>query len=223
MKLTLSPMFAAVAGAAALAVLPVHAEDVKGDAQAGADKVAMCVGCHGITDYKTAHPQVYRVPKIAGQNAAYIMSSLKGYAKRERKHPSMEGIAETMSEQDIADVAAYYSTLGISDDAAELPEPRKPSSSVAELLSKGGCVSCHGENYSEPVDPSYPKLAGQYPDYLYVALKAYSDNSHGTWGRGNPVMAAQVKQFSNPELKAMARYIASLPGEIKTIGESRFR
>ena len=75
MKLTLSPMFAAVAGAVALAVLPVHAADVVGDAQAGADKVAMCIGCHGITDYKTAHPQVYRVPKIAGQNAAYLVTS----------------------------------------------------------------------------------------------------------------------------------------------------
>lgn len=224
MKLTLSPMFIALAGAAALAVLPVHAEDVKGDAEAGADKVAMCVGCHGITDYKTAHPQVYRVPKIAGQNAAYMVASLEGYAKRDRKHPSMEGIADTMSAQDIADVAAYFEALGVSKNDRELPDkPRKPSSDVAELLSKGGCASCHGENFATPVDPSYPKLAGQYPDYLFVALKAYSDNSHATWGRGNPVMAAQVKQFSNPELKAMAKYIGSLPGDIKTVEESRFR
>ena len=223
MKLNLSPMIAAVAGAVALAVLPVHAEDVVGDAEAGASKVTMCIGCHGIADYKTAFPQVYRVPKIAGQNAAYLVSSLHGYAKRERKHPSMEGIADTMSEQDMADVAAYYEALGVSDDADKLPEPRKPASDVAELLSKGGCASCHGENYSEPIDPGYPKLAGQYPDYLFVALKAYKDNSHATWGRGNPIMAAQVKQFSNPELKAIARYIASLPGQIETVGESRFR
>lgn len=223
MKLTLSPMFAAVAGAVALAVLPVHAADVVGDAEAGAGKVAMCIGCHGITDYKTAHPQVYRVPKIAGQNAAYLMTSLEGYAKRERRHPSMEGIAETMSAQDIADVAAYYEDLGLSKEPAELPEPRKPGSDVAELLSKGGCASCHGENYSKPIDPSYPKIAGQHADYLFVALKAYTDNSHATWGRGNPIMAAQVKQFSNPELKAISKYIASLPGEIETIGESRFR
>lgn len=222
MKLTLSPMFAAVAGALALAILPVHAQDVVGDPDAGADKVAMCVGCHGITDYKTAFPQVYRVPKIAGQNAAYLVSSLEGYAKRERKHPSMEGIAHTMSEQDMADVAAYYEQLGKSD--ADLPEqPRKASSTVAELLSKGGCVACHGENYSTSIDPSYPKLAGQYGDYLFVALKAYKDDSHATWGRGNPIMAAQVKQFSNPELKAIAGYIASLPGEIKTVEGPRFR
>lgn len=221
MKLTLSPMFAAVAGAVALAVLPVHAADVVGDAQAGADKVAMCIGCHGITDYKTAHPQVYRVPKIAGQNAAYLVTSLEGYAKRERKHPSMEGIADTMSAQDMADVAAYYEQLG---SAAEAPEqPRQAGSSVADLLSKGGCASCHGENFSKPIDPSYPKIAGQHADYLFVALKAYSDNSNATWGRGNAVMAAQVKQFSNPELKAIAKYLASLPGEIETVGESRFR
>lgn len=222
MKLTLSPMFAAVAGALALAFLPVHAEDVVGNAEAGADKVAMCVGCHGITDYKTAHPQVYRVPKIAGQNAAYLIASLQGYAKRDRKHPSMEGIADTMSAQDMADVAAYYEQLG--NSGAELPEqPPQAASTVAELLSKGACASCHGENFSKPIDPSYPKIAGQHADYLFVALKAYADNSNASWGRGNPIMAAQVKQFSNPELKAMSKYIASLPGEVETIEEPRFR
>lgn len=221
MKLSLSPMFAALVAAVAVA-LPAQAQ-VKGDIAAGEGKVAMCIGCHGISGYKASFPEVYRVPKIAGQSAKYIGTVLEEYRKGTRKHPSMRGIAGSMSDQDIADVAAYYEALGKVEGATELPAPREPSAQVAQLLQKGACVSCHGDNYSKPIDPSYPKIAGQYPDYLYAALRAYRDDSHATWGRGNPVMAGMAKQFSDPELKAMARYIGSLPGEVRTVPQSRFR
>ena len=221
MKLSLSPMFAALGTALAM-TLPVQAQ-VQGNATAGEGKVAMCIGCHGIAGYKSSFPEVYRVPKIAGQSAKYIGTVLEEYRKGTRKHPSMRGIAGSMSDQDIADVAAYYEALGKVEGAAELPAPREPSAQVAQLLQKGACVSCHGDNYSKPIDPSYPKTAGQYPDYLYAALRAYRDDSHATWGRGNPVMAGMAKQFSDPELKAMARYIGSLPGEVRTVPQSRFR
>ncbi len=222
MKTTLSPMFAAAAAVLALASAPAQAQ-VTGDAKAGEGKVAMCIGCHGIVGYQSSFPEVYRVPKIAGQNAKYVAAVLEAYKKGDRKHPSMRGIATTLSDQDIADVSAYYEALGKPAGAAELPAPREPSAQVAALLQKGACVSCHGDNYSKPIDPSYPKIAGQHADYLYVALKAYRDNSNATWGRANPVMAGMAKQFSNAELKAMAKYIGSLPGEVKTVPESRFR
>lgn len=221
MKLSLSPMFAALGTALAM-TLPVQAQ-VQGNATAGEGKVAMCIGCHGIAGYKSSFPEVYRVPKIAGQSAKYIGTVLEEYRKGTRKHPSMRGIAGSMSDQDIADVAAYYEALGKVEGATELPAPREPSAQVAQLLQKGACVSCHGDNYSKPIDPSYPKIAGQYADYLYAALRAYRDDSHATWGRGNPVMAGMAKQFSDPELKAMARYIGSLPGEVRTVPQSRFR
>lgn len=80
----------------------------KGDAAAGAKKISMCVGCHGISGYKTAFPEVYSVPKIGGQQPAYIVKALQAYKSGERNHPSMRGIAATMSEQDMADLAAYY-------------------------------------------------------------------------------------------------------------------
>ncbi|HNI86350.1 c-type cytochrome [Ottowia sp.] len=214
-------MFAALGTALAM-TLPVQAQ-VQGNATAGEGKVAMCIGCHGIAGYKSSFPEVYRVPKIAGQSAKYIGTVLEEYRKGTRKHPSMRGIAGSMSDQDIADVAAYYEALGKVEGATELPAPREPSAQVAQLLQKGACVSCHGDNYSKPIDPSYPKIAGQYPDYLYAALRAYRDDSHATWGRGNPVMAGMAKQFSDPELKAMARYIGSLPGEVRTVPQSRFR
>ena len=94
---------------------------------------------------------------------------------------------------------------------------------MAELLTKGNCASCHGENLNKPIDPSYPKLAGQHADYLYVALKAYQTENNAQVGRGNPIMAGMAKPFSHAELKAMANYIASLPSDLKTVPESRFR
>jgi cytochrome c553 len=71
-------------------------------------KTAMCIGCHGIPGYKTAFPAVYHVPKIAGQQPAYIVAALKAYKAGERSHPSMHGIAASLSDQDMADLAAYY-------------------------------------------------------------------------------------------------------------------
>ena len=70
--------------------------------------VAMCIGCHGIPGYKTAYPDVYHVPKIAGQQPGYIVSALKAYKSGERSHPSMRGIAATLSEKDMTELANYY-------------------------------------------------------------------------------------------------------------------
>lgn len=200
------------------------AQEVKGDIKAGQGKVDMCIGCHGIPGYQAAFPEVHKVPKISGQSAAYIASALNAYKTGARKHPSMRGIADTLSDQDIADVAAYYSTHGV-DTAATLPEQpsRQPSAEVGALLQKGACVSCHGANFAKPIDPSYPKIAGQHADYLFVALKAYKTEGNVPVGRSNGVMAPIVKQFSNAELKAMANYLQSLDGDLKTIPQSRFR
>ncbi len=82
-----------------------------GDAQAAASKVSMCIGCHGIKGYKASFPEVYNVPKIAGQNAEYIVAALKEYASGARTFPSMEAIAQSLTPQDMADLAAYYSNL----------------------------------------------------------------------------------------------------------------
>lgn len=94
----------ALAGVANLSA----AAEVVGDAKAARAKVEMCIGCHGIPGYKASFPELYQVPMLGGQSAKYIESALKAYKKGERKHPTMQGIAASMSEQDIADVAAYY-------------------------------------------------------------------------------------------------------------------
>ena len=83
---------------------------VVGNAGAGAQKNEMCSGCHGIPGWRTAYPEVYKVPKLGGQHADYIVQALNAYKRGERTHPSMRAIASTLSDQDIADLAAYYST-----------------------------------------------------------------------------------------------------------------
>jgi cytochrome c553 len=208
MKLAL-PLLLSLFGAMSMA----QAQELKGDAAAGAKLNASCIGCHGIPGYQASFPQVHHVPMISGQSAKYIVNALEAYKKGERKHPTMRAVAASLSEQDIANLAAYYATHGtaqaVPDTAAVQPSPE-----VAALLTKGACVSCDG---------AYPKIAGQYPDYLYVALKSYKVEGNANVGRGNAIMVGQVKQFSNKELKALADYIGSLPAEVRTVAQSKFR
>ena len=194
------------------------------DAAAGEKKSAMCIGCHGIVGYQASFPEIHKVPMIAGQGAKYIVASLTAYKTGERKHPTMRGIAGSMSEADMADLAAYYERQNASviKPVADAPAAA-PSADVAALLTKGACASCHGANFSKPINEAYPKLAGQHADYLAVALRAYSVQGNPQVGRGNAIMSGQVKQFKPAELRAMAKYIGSLPGELSTVPQARFR
>lgn len=199
----------------------VNAQTVKGDAKAGESKVDMCIGCHGIPGYQASFPQVYKVPMIGGQNEAYIVAALQAYKKGERKHPSMRAVAEPLSEQDIADVAAFYAGHG---KKQEVSKAKEPSAAVAALLQKGACISCHGEGFSKSIDPSYPKLAGQYSDYLYATLKSYQNGADNRLiGRSNGIMAGMVKQFSNDELRQLSKYLGSLDTELQTVTQPHFR
>lgn len=220
MKKLLTTMFAL-----AVACATAQAQEIKGDAKAGERKIAMCIGCHGIPGYQASFPEIHKVPMISGQGAKFIVASLNAYKAGERKHPTMRGIAVSMSEQDIADVAAFYEAHGRGDGDAPAPEQpaRQPSERVAALLNKGACASCHGANFNKPLDPSYPKIAGQHADYLYVALRAYKTENNPYVGRSNAIMGGIAKQFTNAELKAMAQYIGSLPGDLRTVPERRFR
>jgi cytochrome c553 len=192
------------------------------NAQAGEKKAAMCIGCHGIPDYKASFPEIYRVPMIAGQNAKYIVSALGQYKKGDRKHPTMRAIAASLSDQDMADLAAFYSAQAKSEPAPAALTGTVPTD-VAELLKKGNCESCHGKNFSAPIDPSYPKLAGQHADYLYVALKEYQTDKNPQVGRNNAIMMGMARPFTHAEAKVLAAYFESLPSELKTVPQARFR
>ena len=200
------------------------AQELKGDAKAGETKNAMCIGCHGIKGYQASFPEVYKVPMISGQSAKYISNALNAYKKGERKHPSMRGIAETLTEQDMADLAAYYSGHGVVAGSESPAKPVKEASAeVQALLNKANCASCHGANFNKPIDPSYPKIGGQHADYLFVALKSYKVENNPKVGRANAIMGGMVKQYTNAELKVLANYLASVDGELKVVPQKTWR
>lgn len=205
------------------------AQEVKGDAGAGAKKVAMCIGCHGLPGYQSSFPTVYKVPKIAGQNAKYIVAALNGYKSGDRKHPSMRGVAGSMSDQDMADVAAYYERLGKEAGAPAVPETAEPPPALKDKLQV--CVACHGKNFNNTPDPANPRLAGQYADYLLVSLKAYMTDNNPRIGRASATMRGMVvteaegkkkPTFTDAELKMLSEFLAGLPGDLKTVPQSRF-
>jgi cytochrome c553 len=203
---------------------PVAAKAAPAGAKSIDTKVAMCIGCHGIKGYQASFPEVHKVPMISGQSAKYIVAALNAYKTGDRKHPTMRSIAEGLSEQDINDIAAHYEAHGKDEGKPVGDKPNKePSPQVAALLQKAACVSCHGANFSKPIDPSYPKIAGQHADYMFVALKAYKAENNPAVGRSNGIMGAIAKQFSNAELKELANYVSSLEGDLKVKPESKFR
>ncbi len=200
--------------------LAAHAQN----AAAGEKKAAMCIGCHGIKGYRASFPQVYRVPMISGQNSAYIVAALSAYKKGDRKHPSMQGVAQTLSEQDMADLAAFYEASKASPaDVKVAAAPTTASAEVAALLDKKNCASCHGPDFNSPINAAYPKLAGQHADYLYISLKAYQTQGNPHFGRNQAVMGGMSSGLSLAELKLIAQYISSQPGTLSVVPQSRFR
>lgn len=184
---------------------------------------AMCMGCHGIKGYQASFPEVHRVPKISGQNQKYLEAALTAYASGERRHPTMRGISLALDESEMARITEYYTRAPNSYPAPRTNAAVKPTPRVEALLTKGGCVSCHGKDFNTSLDPTYPKLAGQYPDYLFVVLKSYKSQPSRLVGRSHPIMSELVKQFDNAELKEMADYIGALPGDLGVTRPRRLR
>jgi len=96
------------------------AADIQGNAEQGASKVRLCAGCHSIPGYRSSVPEIYNVPMIGGQSSGYIVSSLQAYKKGERKHPTMRSVSGSLSDQDMADIAAYYSSQNAETKANKL-------------------------------------------------------------------------------------------------------
>lgn len=219
---TLSTIARTLVAAATLSVVTIsaQAQGVTGDVQAGQKKAEMCIGCHGIQGYQNSFPEIHKVPKISGQSGAYIVSALNAYKKGDRKHPTMRGIAASLSEQDMADLASFYASHA---DKTAPEAPRTASTKAAALIEKGACASCHGANFSKPIDPSYPKIGGQHADYLFFALKAYTVEGNHVIGRSNGIMAGIAKQYTPAEMREIAKYLASVEGELKIVPQPRFK
>jgi cytochrome c553 len=96
--------------AGVLALTTSGAWALEGDPLRAEQHLSSCIGCHGIPGYRTAFPSVYSVPKLGGQHEAYLVKALQAYRDGTRSHPSMQAIAASLSDQDMADLAAYYAT-----------------------------------------------------------------------------------------------------------------
>lgn len=105
-------------------------------------------------------------------------------------------------------IVLFASTVGFSASAAGKIAAGKAAAD------KFNCAACHGADYNTPIDPSYPKIAGQHRDYLAQSLIAYKRGGDGPNGRGNAIMGAQVKPLSNQDIQNIAAYLHSLPGSL---------
>ncbi len=162
-----------------------------------------CLGCHGIEDYRNAYPD-YDVPRLGGQHADYIVAALQEYRSGARSHPTMQVQAATLSDQDMQDIAAYFSSeTVVKPDMAGAPTP---PAKVATL-----CVSCHGKD-GIAINSAYPDLAGQHENYLEQALQEYKVGE-----RKNAVMSTFIVTLTAQDIKDVARYYAGLKPGLVTL------
>jgi cytochrome c553 len=176
---------------------------LKGDAQRGKALSYTCLGCHGIDGYKNAYPN-YSVPELEGQHPEYLAAALKEYRDGDRAHLTMHSQASTLTDQEIADVVAYFAGKPLTPDSK--PEGTVPA--PAQL-----CTSCHGVN-GVGITPQYPTLAGQHPDYIVRALQEYKKG-----GRKNPIMAGMAAQVKDEDMDIIADYFSKQRPSLAT--ESR--
>lgn len=199
-----------VAAAASAAAPALASTAVKpGDAKAGQGKAAVCGACHGM-DGNSTDPQY---PRLAGQNAHYIVLQLTHFKSGARANAIMAGMAASLSPQDMADVAAYFSEqevqAGVADDTLVGPGGKLyREGDVARKIP--ACMSCHGPDGAGNPGAPYPHLAGQHADYLQTVLTAWHDGD--AWGKDEhaEIMPTIAKRLDKQDIAALASYIEGL-------------
>lgn len=188
---------------------PVAPITLEGNPVRGRTLAATCSGCHGIPGYKNAYPS-YDVPKLGGQNAEYITVALQDYRRGSRSHPTMQAQAAVLSDQDMADIAAYFASvegvpgIGISDaTAAEIEAGQQKAAA---------CAPCHGE-VGIAQGPQWPNLAGQHVSYLRQAMLEYKSGD-----RRDIIMGPMVATLDEEAIEQIAAYFASHPGLFTIVG-----
>lgn len=178
-----------------------------GDAKAGQQKAATCAACHG-ADGNSISPQF---PKLAGQNASYIVKQLEDYKSGARKNAIMAGMAASLSEQDMRDIAAYFAGQKI-----------KPGAAAPNLVADGrelylggdhengipACAACHGPTGVGNGPAVWPALAGQYQQYLVTELKAWRDGSRHNGPK--KMMREVAARLTDHQIQAVASYLQGL-------------
>ena len=186
----MNPSSARLALSLTLALLVASSLAAADDTVSGEKLAYTCHGCHGIPDYKNAFP-VYSVPKLGGQHSAYLIVALKEYASQERPHPTMHAQASTMSEESMVAIARFMSGEELKSTGHAVGTAPKASQT---------CGACHGADGIATV-AEYPNLAGQHPDYIEHALKAYRSGQ-----RKNAVMAGMASALTDEDIDELAEY-----------------
>jgi len=216
MKLIRSASFVLLAGVLGVAQANEAAPAApKGDAVAGQAKAAVCAACHG-ADGNSVIPAN---PMLAGQGARYLAKQLHDFKSGARANPVMMGMAAPLSDQDILDLAAYFSAQKPQTRAADPAQVK-----LGEKIWRGGnletgvlaCTGCHGPSGRGNVLAGFPALRGQHPDYVEIQLKAFRAAARGDLTgdkrENDPegMMRGVVKQLSDTEIKALAQFVSGL-------------
>ena len=172
-----------------------------GDAEAGAVLADTCLGCHGIKGYRNAYPN-YRVPKLGGQHEDYLVLALQGYKQGTRKHPTMIAQSDSLSDEDMKNLSAYFAGQG----EPMTGEVETGGDAAAGKEKIAVCTACHGEAGISPA-PNWPNLAGQHEDYLVHALKQYRSGE-----RSDAVMMGQAVNLTDQDIKDLAAFYAEQSG-----------
>ncbi len=178
-----------------------------GDAAAGKQKAAACVACHG-ADGNSANGEW---PKLAGQNVKYLVKQLHEFKAGDRANPIMSGMAAPLSDQDMADLAAYYVNQKVAPGEAD---PQLVE--AGQALYKGGnlttgvsaCMACHGPNGAGIPEGGFPSIAGQHAQYTETQLKAFRSMQRAN--DPGQMMRNIAMKMTDAEIKAVASYIQGL-------------
>lgn len=180
-----------------------------GDAAAGQAKAAVCAGCHG-PDGNSTNPEW---PKLAGQGAAYLAKQLREFKAGKRVNATMQGMAAPLSEQDIADLAAFYAgqkaRLGVADPA-QVPLGRRLYRGGNAEAGVAACMSCHGPAGGGNPLAKFPRLSGQHAAYVAKSLQDYRSGARDNDPNG--MMRGIAERLTDREIKALSEYIAGLHG-----------
>ncbi len=178
-----------------------------GDAAAGKNKSAVCAACHG-ADGNSMSPTF---PKLAGQNASYIVKQLHDFKSGARQNPIMQPQASSLSDQDIEDLAAYFSSqkVTIGETDPKLADAGKSLYQGGDAAAKvPACIACHGPTGKGMPAAKYPALSGQHAEYVVAQLQAFANGSRAN--DPNHVMRDVASRLTEDQMRAVASYVQGL-------------
>jgi cytochrome c553 len=181
----------------------------EGSVEEGQTKANPCVACHGVNG-NSANPEW---PSLAGQSAPYIIKQLKAFKVGERQNPLMTPMAQPLSDDDMEDLAAYYSKqtrTGLEAEPSKVAEGRRLYRGGDPVGGIAACTACHGPNGLGMAAAGYPSLQGQHATYVAAQLKAYRSGARKTDQPQNQMMRNVANRLTDTQIDAVAAYVQGL-------------